>query len=393
MNPFTRNLFILFAVSVLLFFAGIAGSAIVEYKPYGVPDVRRAEYEEMVAEIKLKNELLTESKNATFPMAEVDQTEFDFGMLDPHTTASHSFRVVNKGKDPLALEVLGTSCKCTTGSLVNGLLRNGESTDVTLTWNTGREAEHYVQTASLKTNDPLNPSIELSVKGTVRAELVVPEKINFAVSDPAHQTRSSFVVYSQLWDSISVSEVTSDLDFFEWTAEPISVDSSEVSGKNAKSAWKVNVFTTSMEYGKYVGVINLAVVPGNGDEPHSRSIVCAGKVRSPIGFYAPEIHSREGLDMGTLSAGKKHVFQVVARVRGDVDREIAVLDIKPEALSASIKPMSQVGSYRLTITVPEDCPMVMFNANHKHGYVQVGDPNDPKFMNWFPIMGAVVKLE
>ena len=37
--------------------------------------------------------------------------------------------------------------------------------------------------------------------------------------------------------------------------------------------------------------------------------------------------------------------------------------------------------------------MVVFNADSKHGYVHVGDPNDETFSNWFPVVGAVVSIQ
>ena len=73
-------------------------------------------------------------------------------------------------------------------------------------------------------------------------------------------------------------------------------------------------------------------------------------------------------------------------------RSIDVLDIQPAELQATLTPMSTAGSYQLTITVPADCPRVIFNTDHKRGYVQVGDPQDKDYSNWFPLIGAVVTL-
>jgi len=314
-------------------------------------------------------------------------------MLDPHTTASHTFVIRNEGQDPLALEVQSTSCKCTTGNLSKGLLQPGESTDVTLEWNTGYESEHYAQTALLKTNDPLHQTIELTVKGTVRVELTAPQSVAFQKADVAEQTRASFLVFSQLWDEFTVADVSSDLQSFEWTAQPVSPDIVELADRHARSAWEITVYTTPLDYGDFAGKADIVVQPGDGSDPIHRSVECAGHVRSPINFYSPELHKTDGLDLGTLEAGKKYQFNIVTRARGDLDRQIEVLDVEPDALQASIKPMSTKGSYRLTLTVPEDCPMVMFNADQKHGYVQVGDPQDRNYQNWFPIYGALVKVD
>ena len=70
--------------------------------------------------------------------------------------------------------------------------------------------------------------------------------------------------------------------------------------------------------------------------------------------------------------------------------EIEVLDVQPPELKASLAAQSKEGNYRLTLTIPADCPMVVFNIPEQHGYVEVGDPNDRQFKNWFPIHGAVV---
>jgi hypothetical protein len=34
--------------------------------------------------------------------------------------------------------------------------------------------------------------------------------------------------------------------------------------------------------------------------------------------------------------------------------------------------------------------MTIFNVPEKHGYVEVGDPDDELFSSWFPVKGAVV---
>ena len=84
---------------------------------------------------------------------------------------------------------------------------------------------------------------------------------------------------------------------------------------------------------------------------------------------------------------------MLVRVRGDLDRKIDVLDVQPPELKATLSPQSTRGNYRLTLTIPAECPMVVFNIPEKHGFVEVGDPADRHFKNWFPIHGAVVPAE
>lgn len=287
--------------------AGIALTQVVVYKPYGVPDSQREGYDEIIAEINLKNELLRNLDASKRPVARVDRDVHDFGLLDPHTAMTHSFNVTNDGEDPLALKVASTSCKCTTGKLVAGLLQPGESTKVTLEWNTGYHYESYEQNAVLKTNDPLNREITLTVKGTVRTKLAMPEQFVFPSSDLAE--------------------------------------------------------------------------------------VVSGKVRAPIAFKSPLLDAVEGLDIGTLNAGKLYEFPITVQVRGSQPEKLAVLGVEPSELIAEVLPTKREGHYRLLVTIPSDCPDVVFNRRDQHGFVQVGNPDKPDFMNWFPVYGAVVNIK
>lgn len=392
-DSFSRNVVLLFFGGLFVLVVGVTLSALVRYKPYGVPEHRRADYEAKIAEIRLRESLLSTNNTKTFPRAIVDDTFHDFGMLDPHSTASHPFKVTNEGTDPLALEVIGTSCKCTTGDLVDGLLQPGESTEVTLTWNTGRESDVYEQTAILRTNDPLSKEIKLTVQGTVKVEIKVPEEVSFSGCDPGELAKVSFFVYSQVWEQFEIEEVVGDFAQFEWHATPMDTDSPEFLAENAKSAWTIEAWTTPMDYGRFEGEIAVSVAPGDGGESTVHKIKASGKVRTAIAFFSPDIDQNTGLDVGTLVQGKKHEFHVVTRLRGGLARKLSVLKVEPKEMKATLEPISPEGSYRLTLTFDENCPMVIFNADQKHGYVQVGDPDDPKFMNWFPVMGAVVKID
>ncbi|TWT52680.1 hypothetical protein Pla22_03060 [Rubripirellula amarantea] len=394
MNPFTRNLVLMVTGFAGLFVVGVALSLSVGYKPYGVPDSRREEYENKIAEIKLKRELLSNPDATNAPLAVVRETTHDFGLLDPHTTMTHSFTISNEGTDPLAVEVLGTSCKCTTGKLTDGLLERGESTEITLEWNTGYEDESYEQNAVVKTSDPLNREITLTVKGTVRTKLAMPEAIGLPNSDPLKTVATSFIVHSQLYEDFTVSDVRSEgLKEFTWRAEPTSTNIAELGDANARAAWRVTIETVAYDYGKYGGSLEVDVEPAGGEEKITREVKVEGKVRVPIAFKSPMLHRTEGLNFGTVNSGKEHVYHVGVQVRGKQPEKLAVLDIEPKELTASIEPTSIEGKYRLTITVPADCPNVMFNRKDKHGYVHVGDPDNPEFMNWFPMYGGVAVLE
>ena len=393
MNNLPKILLYSLATAVVAVAAIAVTVVSVEYHPEGVKPHQRDAYAKRMQKLERLQQLATTMASEAKPIVVVSNTEFDFGMVDPHSTLTHDFVIQNHGDAPLQLNLSGTSCKCTMGDLTKDVLLPGEATDVTMTWNTGYQADEYKQTAMIVTNDPLRSSITLSVKGEVKAKLIAPDQIAFNATDLGVQTEARFLVFSQLWEEFSVVDIKCDIPGFQWHAEPSEVDVTALADSEARSAWEVRVFAAPLELGEYRAKLTLTVVPNDGGEAVDRELACLGKVRKPINFYHPDIHQTNGLDLGTLVSGKKHQFHLVVRTRNDVERKIEVLNVEPKELQAQLQPLSVAGSYRLTLTVPPDCPMVVFNADEKHGFVQVGDPSNKKFSNWFPLLGAVVTLD
>ncbi len=385
----------MFGLLAIVAFAALAVllTTTVTYHPFGVPEGLREKYHNKVAELERHSKLASQANEITRPAVVMNEKTFDFGMVDPHATISHSFIVRNQGELPLQLSVRETSCKCTVGELQNNLVVPGDQTTITMTWNTGYQADEYEQTALVATNDPLNSEIELKVKGVVRAECIAPENIGLKTADPGKPAESDFVVYSQLWDDFEVAAIETQLKGFQWTAEPVAPDDISLLDTEAMSAWRVRVSSSGNPRGRFSGKMKLTINPFDGSQPVTREVTAYGKVRAPISFISPDIHRTTGLDIGTLIAGKEYLFHLVVRSRSEPQRDIEVLGVKPDELDASIQPLGQPGSYKLTLRVPKDCPMVAFNANHKHGYVEVGDPDDKAFSNWFPVLGAVIDLD
>ena len=195
----------------------------------------------------------------------------------------------------------------------------------------------------VRTNDPLQEKLEFIVSGTTKAELVVPETVVFPESDPAHRTGLNFIVYSQVWPDFEIVDVKSGLTIFDWHAEPVDLSDEETASLRATSAWRVRLWTTAMDYGRFSGKVTLSI--GRGDAPTVvRSVAVKGRVRPPIIFHSPQLHMTDGLDLGTLFAGEEHQFHLLVRLRGDVERKIEVLDIRPAELQATLTPQSRKGT-------------------------------------------------
>lgn len=365
--------------------------SVIDFAPDGVPLARRAEYEAKLTHIRLMNSAPESTTRRSLPIVTIEERHFNFGRMNPHTTASHGFTIENRGSKDLLLESAGTSCKCTVSHIDGRVVKPGDSTRATVTWNTGYQAEGYEQTAIIKTNDPVNPELELIVRGTVRGELMLGvETLAMPSSDIGKLAASSTFLYSQLWEDFRIESATSDLPGFQWSTEPLANEDLPVADLEAVSAWRLNVMIIGQQVGNYKGTVKLKVVRSSGGDAVERELAVEGRVRSPIAFIGDDLNAEKGLELGLIQRGKAFNRSLVVRVRDGSSRKIAILDVQPQNVQATLEPMKQPGAYRLKLSVPADSDVELFNREDKHGFVQVGDPKDRSFHNWLPLYGAII---
>ena len=362
----------------------------VENKPDGVPRALVPQYRARLAKLEADQDKLRQLDRESHPKAVTPKTTFDFGRLAPGDSSSHEFEIRNVGDAPLVLDTSETSCKCTVANASGGPILPGESAAITVQWNTGRKDRNYEQTARIRTNDPLRPQIDLVVRGEILAELVTPANVAFGAVDPGHIKEASFVVYSQLLDEFELVSAESDLPAFSWSVQPIDPSELIQQDADARWAWKVTITTAAPGKKAFEMPVTLTFHQPGETSPVQRVVMAAGRVRSPINFYSPDIHMHRGMEIGVLHNDTRHEFHLTVRDRGTGERQIEVLDVEPKLIETELKATRRDREYRLTFSVPEGSDPLVFNRDNFHGYVKVGDRNDPDYSNWFPVYGAVV---
>ncbi len=121
------------------------------------------------------------------PIAKVEETSFDLGKMNEKDTKDHEFKITNTGKSNLVLSEMSTSCMCTYGYIIksdgtkspqfsmHGGFDNktevapGDSVMAQVIYQPSLmpvegPVERY---ASIGTNDPNMPKVELEVKADV----------------------------------------------------------------------------------------------------------------------------------------------------------------------------------------------------------------------------------
>jgi hypothetical protein len=84
MNTLPKRLALLCGSTFCFLFVASLATYVIEYKPYGVPDSRRAEYEAMLASLKEQETLVAVLADKAKPKLRLEAKTYDFGLLDPH---------------------------------------------------------------------------------------------------------------------------------------------------------------------------------------------------------------------------------------------------------------------------------------------------------------------
>lgn len=159
--------------------------------------------------IEAVREMLAKRESGAVPQLEiVGANPFDFGVMRRNASAKHKFVLKNAGDAPLELEVTGSTCKCTVGTLKDTVLEPGESTEVELEWTAKTGVGSFGQSANLKTNDPLQGEVSLGVNGRV-IDVVAAEPAAWNLGDVAatEPIELKTTIFNHASDKITISKI------------------------------------------------------------------------------------------------------------------------------------------------------------------------------------------
>jgi hypothetical protein len=138
---------------------------------------------------------------------------FDLGVLHPGEVKTHKFQIRNEGTAPLILELGSTTCKCTLADLGGSrLVAPGASTEIQLDWHAETPQFRFRQGATIKTNDPAQPTLELVGEGSVRVKFAALPTTAHLPDVPRNAYRElRLLVYSQAFPDVTVTRIESSL--------------------------------------------------------------------------------------------------------------------------------------------------------------------------------------
>lgn len=304
---------------------------------------------------------------ARAPRAVAEDDQYDFHIMDPGQTAQHTFLIRNDGDSPLTLKIGPTTCKCTVADLPHSVVAPGATGSLGVQWTTLYQPGLYLQSASVMTNDPLNPKIQFSVYGKIRAQVgMAPEALVFPRVSPDRTTVQTALVYSQVWPEFSIRKIDTPIEGLRWETLPAAPES--LDPLHARSGFVLRVtLPPGLGAGYFSHWLRLHVdAPSSHETPPVYQVAIHGKVLRRLCVYGSGIDGTGVVNLGRIQTGKGAHVRLLVKVR-DPQRELAVdhMELTPEFLQVRItahKPEQERsrGLYDLEIAVPRDAPRCVY---------------------------------
>ena len=121
------------------------------------------------------------------PKVGVQQLEYDFGNINEGDVVNHSFVISNNGGDLLKILDVRASCGCTAASPEKKELKPGESTNISVSFNSKGRKGPQTKTVTVTTNDVEKPSLALNIKCNIIVNVVKENKIGAKIFFPETQ--------------------------------------------------------------------------------------------------------------------------------------------------------------------------------------------------------------
>jgi hypothetical protein len=113
----------------------------------------------------------TEEELKTQPKFQIDKLSHDFGLIKQGDKLTTLFTITNSGKDMLVIYKVKPSCGCTITNLEKKMIANGESTKLSITFDSQGKEGVQEKHINIYTNDPTNFNPIITLKAKIQKNL------------------------------------------------------------------------------------------------------------------------------------------------------------------------------------------------------------------------------
>jgi hypothetical protein len=321
----------------------------------------------------------------------------DFGTMQRRSKKSHTFVIKNIGKSPLDLKVEGSTCKCTIGTLNKSQLQSGEETGITLEWKTETSAIEFAQSAEIRTNDPRQPMIKLTVKGIVVDKLLVdPDLLDLGEFSTNEPLIKKVRVYNFAKETVKIKKIEwsqpENAKLLKFTHQEIPL--AENTNEDFKEATQIFEVTIELSQGFPQGKLNGAMrIETDIEESSLLECGIRGRGVGDVTILGGKNFNLEYniLDLGDIKQSEGKQTKVFISVKGP-HRDTAKLSVSsnvPEdALKVQLGEPTNRGEsllYPLEIVVPKDGPLSNYPGTATNNFAKIVLKSQSEFEQEIPI--------
>ena len=147
---------------------------------------------------------------ADAPDIEIDAPTYDFGAIPQMEAVEHTFTIKNVGGRPLEILEINPSCTCEKVYLKEKVIPPGGTTQLDVRYRGSNNSGKTRVAVYLKTNDPDEPEMVVSLFGIVNGTAgVYPGHFNLGEIGQDELIHKSFVIYRPAFDTIRIKSVKS----------------------------------------------------------------------------------------------------------------------------------------------------------------------------------------
>lgn len=145
------------------------------------------------------------------PKIELETTHLDMGVVRNDEVTHTNLKVYNRGKAPLTISKIDTTCACTLGNLApdRATIPPGREAEIRITMNPFRiPGFHSKKTLTVFSNDPITPSLSFEVEALVDPEFeMIPDAIDFGVVNKGETPQVRMLIRQLQEPLLEISEV------------------------------------------------------------------------------------------------------------------------------------------------------------------------------------------
>jgi hypothetical protein len=278
----------------------------------------------------------TPAENGPQPKVEIESKSFTFDRIAVGGKDMHQFSVKNAGDAPLKLAVGPRTCKCTIGKLGTEEIAPGESATIEMEWHPQAPAEMFAQVATIWTNDPLLPKLDLEVRGKVVPPFItIPEGTwTVGVLSEGQPSKVSGKILAMLDPAFELLDVKTSADYVQVSQRRLSEEEVKPMGGLAGYELTCEVHPT-MAVGQFNEQVTITT---NLEDAPEFTFNIQGSRMGPYNIVGPGwFQGNQSLDLGRFVAAEgKTVSLSVFSPATETPLEFTAVDVEPPILTVTL---------------------------------------------------------